>query len=63
MPASIVAVPLRGLVLASNLAGLLAVGWLTAAPECLATPNWLFRPKVRSWAGLVRTPCWNEITI
>jgi len=57
-PASIVAAPLCGLVLASNLAGLLAAGWFPAAAECLNHAGWLFRANgyFAPWRDVSLTP-------
>ncbi|MGA2661775.1 MAG: ComEC/Rec2 family competence protein, partial [Verrucomicrobiota bacterium] len=46
-PANIVAVPLCGLVLASNLAGLLAAGWFPAAAECFNHAGWFLMECIR----------------
>jgi competence protein ComEC len=46
-PANIVAVPLCGLVLASNLASLLAAGWFPAAAECFNNAGWFLMECIR----------------
>jgi ComEC/Rec2-related protein len=46
-PANIVAVPLCGLVLVSNLAGLLVAGWFPAAAECFNHAGWFLMQCIR----------------
>jgi ComEC/Rec2-related protein len=46
-PANIVAVPLCGLVLASNLASLLVTGWFPAAAECFNHAGWFLMECIR----------------
>ena len=46
-PANIVAVPLCGLVLVSNLAALLVTGWLPAAAECFNHAGWFLMQCIR----------------
>ncbi|HXP59906.1 MAG TPA: ComEC/Rec2 family competence protein [Dongiaceae bacterium] len=46
-PANVVAVPLCGLVLASNLASLLVTGWFPAAAECFNHAGWFLMECIR----------------